>query len=286
MFDFNFLKDIDVVQDLLEITSEEMAKKIGISRMTLHNWKTGTKKITPTNIEAFYSISYKSKIRLNKIKEQLYKEDFSEKNHSILFHGAKTNIEGKLSLAKSKPNNDFGKGFYCGESLEQSAMFVASFPNSSLYIIDFDSSGLTSKRFSVNQDWMLAIAYFRGRLEKFKNSTLVKKIREEISTVDYIIAPIADNRMFEIIDSFIEGEITDEQCTHSLSATNLGNQYVFVSEKALQQAKILEHCYLSEAEKNSYLESKKETSSINNDKVKIARKQYRSKGKYIDEVLV
>ena len=27
---------------------------------------------------------------------------------------------------------------------------------------------------------------------------------------DYIIAPIADNRMFKIIDSFIEGEITDE----------------------------------------------------------------------------
>lgn len=284
MFDYKFLEDIDIVQDLLELDSEEMAQKIGVSRMTLHNWKTGTK--TPSNIEAFYAMAYKSKIRLNKIKEQLYREDFSEKNHSILFHGAKTYIEGELSLEKSKPNNDFGKGFYCGESLEQSAMFVASFPHSSLYIIDFDSSGLTSKTFLVNQEWMLAIAYFRGRLEEFKNSPIIKKNREEIAAVDFIIAPIADNRMFEIIDSFIEGEITDEQCKHSLSATNLGNQYVFVSEKALQQVNLLEHCYVSEAEKNSYLESKRETSSINNDKVKIARKQYRGKGKYIDEVLV
>ena len=36
---------------------------------------------------------------------------------------------------------------------------------------------------------------------------------------------------FEIIDRFIDGEITDVQCQHCLSATNLGKQYVFIGIK-------------------------------------------------------
>lgn len=103
--------------------------------------------------------------------------------------------------------------------------------------------------------------------------------------MDYIVAPIADNRMFEIIDSFIDGEITDVQCQHCLSATNLGNQYVFVSEKALKKVSILERCFLAGEEKNSYLNAKKEFNELNRDKVKIARRQYRGNGKYIEEIL-
>ena len=36
---------------------------------------------------------------------------------------------------------------------------------------------------------------------------------------------------FEIIESFIDGEITDVQCQHCLSATNMGKQYVFIGIK-------------------------------------------------------
>lgn len=43
--------------------------------------------------------------------------------------------------------------------------------------------------------------------------------------------------MFRIIDSFIEGEITDEQCIHCLAATNLGLQYVFKTKKCLESDK-------------------------------------------------
>ena len=91
--------------------------------------------------------------------------------------------------------------------------------------------------------------------------------------------------MFEIIDSFIDGEITDIQCQHCLSATNLGNQYVFVTQKALSQVEILRHCYLCEAEKQSYISARHKDSKVSNDKVKIARKQYRGQGKYIEEIL-
>ena len=91
--------------------------------------------------------------------------------------------------------------------------------------------------------------------------------------------------MFEIIDSFIDGEITDVQCQHCLSATNLGNQYVFVTSKALHHVTLLHYCYLAQAEKNAYLSSKMDEHKISSDKVKLARKQYRGQGNYIEDIL-
>ena len=140
-------------------------------------------------------------------------------------------------------------GFYCGESLEQSAMFVATYPDSSLYMLRFDRSGLVGKEFGVSSDWVLLIAYFRKRLREYADSVVIRELVKQVDGVDYIMAPIADNRMFEIIDQFIDGEITDEQCRHCLSATNLGQQYVFLTEKALRQVRLLERCYLTTAEK-------------------------------------
>lgn len=169
--------------------------------------------------------------------------------------------------------------------MEQSAMFVATHKDSSLYMLRFDPSDLTCKRFSVSREWMLTIAYYRGRLREYQNTEIVRQLSRTMEGIDYVIAPIADNRMFEIIDSFIDGEITDIQCQHCLSATNLGMQYVFVSERALSHITLLERCYLTETEKESYLNARQENFRMNMDKVKLARRQYRNQGEYIEDIL-
>ena len=109
---------------------------------------------------------------------------------------------------------------------------------------------------------MLAISYFRTKIKKYENSKIVKNILKKIKNADYIIAPIADNRMFQIIDEFIEGQITDVQCQHCLSSTNLGLQYVFVTEKSLKNIKILHHCYLANSEKEYYLKNRQQETVI------------------------
>jgi len=283
--EYQVIQDIETVMELKELTMEEFAKELGVSRVTINNWLLGNTDISERNIAAFYEYAFQKGIRLNKIKEQLYIEDLSGGSEVLVFHGAKTGIEGKLSLACSKRKNDFGAGFYCGESLEQSAMFVATFPSSSLYMLKANCENLVKKEFAVNREWMLMIAYFRERLGEYVNTEIIKTLIEELRDVDYIVAPIADNRMFEIIDQFIDGEITDIQCQHCLSATNLGNQYVFISEKALNQVEILERCYLANAEKEAYLLARQESYEMNRDKVKIARKQYRDQGNYIEDIL-
>lgn len=91
--------------------------------------------------------------------------------------------------------------------------------------------------------------------------------------------------MFQIINSFIEGEITDEQCKHCLAATNLGRQYVFITDKAVRNLKILERGYISGSERRFYTQAKSDEAKLGEDKVKLARRQYRGKGKYIDDIL-
>ena len=93
----------------------------------------------------FYEYTFKKGIRLNKIKEQLYLEDMSDTEQILLFHGAKTGIDGMLRLDCSKKKND---------------------------------------------------------------SDIMDNLIPQLQGTDYIIAPIADNRMFEIIDQFIDGELS------------------------------------------------------------------------------
>ena len=205
--------------------------------------------------------------------------------HKLLFHGAKSTIEGELNVHTSRINNDFGQGFYTGESYEQAISFVSGFEKSSVYFLDFDGQNLKCKKYGVDQEWMMTIAYYRGVLESYESHPIVKQIIKESRDCDYIIAPIADNRMFQIINSFIDGEITDEQCKHCLAATHLGMQYIFISDNAIKKVKLIERCYISNEEKEYYRNIRSADAKLGDDKVKLAKIQYRGKGKYIDEIL-
>lgn len=278
-------QDIESVLEITGFTAEELAEELDVSRITISNWINNKNNISEKHMQEFYEYVFKKGIRLNKIKEQFYREDMVKDNEVLLFHGAKTKLEGNLRLDCNKRINDFGDGFYCGESLEQSAMFVATHKRSSLYMVKFDPSDLRGREFKVDREWMLTIAYYRGKLSEYADTETVQQLITANKGVDYIIAPIADNRMFEIIDSFIDGEITDVQCQHCLSATNLGKQYVFISQKALDNVTILERCFLTDSEKESYLTARQENFKMNMDKVKLARKQYRNQGQYIEDIL-
>jgi transcriptional regulator with XRE-family HTH domain len=278
-------QDIESVLEITGLSMENLADELGVSRITISNWVNKKNTVSERHMDEFYRYTFKTGIRLNKIKEQFYREDIVKDKELLLFHGAKTEIQGPISINYNKRINDFGNGFYCGESLEQSAMFVATQRNSSLYMLKFNPKDLICKKYNVDREWMLTIAYFRGRLEDYKDAKIVQNLVDSTRGIDYIVAPIADNRMFEIIDSFIDGEITDVQCQHCLSATNLGMQYVFVSERALSQITLLEKCYLTDLEKEAYLTSRQESFKMNLDKVKLARKQYRNQGDYIEDIL-
>ena len=282
---YNFSKDLQSIREILGLTQNEFAKQIGVEQVTISRNELGKTDPSAKLLESVYTYAFEKNIKINKLKEMLWRDDL-EKNEKILFHGAKSGIDGEIDIHKGRRNNDFGQGFYTGESYEQAISFVSGFEHSSVYYICFDDRNLKCKRYKVDQEWMMTIAYYRGALDEYKNHPSIRKLIEQSRDCDYIIAPIADNRMFQIINSFIDGELTDEQCKHCLAATNLGMQYILISEKAASQAKLIERCYISENEREYYKNVRFEESNLGANKVKLARKQYRGKGQYIDEILV
>ena len=278
-------EDIKLAKEIRNYSDKELAEIFNVRPMTIYRWLHNDSNINDNHLEDIYNGLFSKGLRLNKIKEQFYREEYENKSNIILFHGSKTGIDGKISINKSSDNNDFGKGFYCGENFEQSAMFVSGKEKSSVYILRFNKSNSKGYELKVDREWLLAITCFRDKAGIYKDHPVIKKIRNKISKYDYVVAPIADNKMFDLIDEFINGEITDIQAEHSLSATNLGKQYVFLNDNVLNSIDILQRCYLCNREKEDYLSIRRNSQEINNDKVKSAKRNYRGQGQYIDEIL-
>ena len=282
--DYQFAQDLKAIREILGYSQEELAAELGVQQVTLSRNELGKTRPSGKLMEQVYSFAFRKKIQLNRLKEMLWTENLGD-SYKLLYHGAKGAIEGNLSVRAGRANNDFGHGFYTGESYEQAVSFVSGFERSSVYLLQFDRKDLICRKYEVNQDWMMTIAYYRGTLNRYRDHPAIQKLIDDSRNCDYTIAPIADNRMFQIINSFIDGEITDEQCKHCLAATNLGFQYVITSDKAISHVKLLERCYLSENEKEHYKNIRSSEAKLGDDKVRLSRIKYRGKGKYIDEIL-
>ena len=282
--DYNFDKDFKAIRDVLDISQKEFAKVLDTEQKTISNIESKDSYPSKTIVESAFTYAFKKDVKINKLKELLCRDNLSH-DEKLLFHGSKGEIKGNIDVNFGRGNNDFGQGFYTGESYEQAVSFIYTYDDPSVYFVSFDDSDLKCKRYSVDREWMMTIAYYRETLDKYENHPLIKKIIKESRDCDYIIAPIADNKMFETINEFIEGNLTDEQCKHCLAATNLGMQYVFLTEKAASRLKIVERCYVCDKEREHYKKLKEDYRKLGNDKVKLAKAQYRGVGKYIDEVL-
>ena len=281
--DYRINEDLKLIREMLNLSQEDIADRIHVQKRTIVRIENGDNYPSEDTMGKIYDFAYRKGIRLNAIKEMLYKEE--SPNRKILFHGARSEIEGDISPFHGRENNDFGKGFYCGESSVQASSFVSRFASSSIYVIGFDDTGLKKANFDVNQEWMLAIAYYRGTLDAHKDHPLIRDIVAKVERADYVHAPIADNRMYRIIGQFIDGLITDEQCKHCLAATNLGKQLVFLTEKATSRLEIIERCYLSAAERDALQRIRLLDVNDGDNKVKLALVKYRNQGKYIEEIL-
>lgn len=277
-------EDVSLLRELLNLSQEGLAKDLNVSVVTLNRWESGKTEMSEENLEKYYSYAYSKHIDVNLIKEQFYREEAAA-GTKILFHGAKNEIEGNIRCDASKMSNDFGQGFYMGESFRQAALFISNYPKSSVYAMTFDPKGLKKAEYQVGREWLLTVALYRGKLDNRASSEIVKSLRNKVEKADYVIAPIADNRMFQIIDSFIDGEISDEQCIHALAATDLGKQYVVRSDKAISRITSLERMYLCNEERKNYVTGRNDELASVDNKVRAARIKYRGKGKYIDELL-
>ncbi len=276
--EYKVKEDLEFLMDSQGINVLELSEMSKISRTVL-NEMLNNKVPSIQMCEKFYSYLYNSGYRINKIKEELCKEKYQ----SVLFHGSKNGLE-EIIFNGSRSDCDFGSGFYLGETYRQALSFVCEKEKSSVYAFKCDFDDLKIKRFSCDLDWVLAISYYRGLIDSFKDNEIISKTIFESENCDLIIAPIADNRMFYVMSQFANGEINADVALHSLAASSLGLQYVFKTEKAIKKLTVIDKYYLSLPEKKNSRDALIERSFEIDTKLKLAKREFKN-GLFIEELL-
>ena len=130
----------------------------------------------------------------------------------------------------------------------------------------------------------MVIGVFRGHIDRKdfpKLSELVSKIEQH----DVIKGLIANDRMAYVYTQFVTGAITDVVLQNALQYVKLGNQYVFKTERACRELKIVKIQKLPDAEKNNLLSEKHRTIGNLKTDIENLQKKFRREGRFMDELL-
>lgn len=241
-------KDIDLIGLSLALSRGQLAEALGVPRPTFDRYYYGKNLAPAAFLNLLYGYAFQKKLALAEIKSALAQAELKE-GEIPLWHGSRHSLLGEI-LPVGKKTNDFGSGFYLGENYQQAYLFLYNHPNSNCYEFAFHPAGMLIRHFDLSFEWMVAIAYFRESMpESVRQSSLPKRLAQEIQTSDAVVAPIADNRMFALLSNFFRNLITDEEAIHSLAAIHLGMQYVMKSEKAAKSLRLLSTTFVSDAER-------------------------------------
>lgn len=104
---YNFSKDMRSIREILGLTQSDFADKIGVEQVTISRNELGKTEPTAKLLESVYAFAFSRNIKINRLKEMLWRDNLS-KYDKLLFHGAKSKIEGEIDIHRGRANNDFG----------------------------------------------------------------------------------------------------------------------------------------------------------------------------------
>ena len=159
----------------------------------------------------------------------------------IIYHGSSKIIENPV-YGTGNPNNDYGLGFYCTESIEMAKEWACSneidgYANQ--YTLDIEGLSvlsLTGGQYSI-LNWLFVLLENR----KFRiSSEIAKQAKEyifenfsiEYRQYDVIKGYRADDSYFSFANAFLNNTISIRQLEKAMVLGKLGEQVVLMSERA------------------------------------------------------
>ncbi len=150
-----------------------------------------------------------------------------------LYHGSTEDIT-KIDLSKSKPNKDFGRGFYLSAEKEQ-AEKLAEYKafqfggEPTLNVFEFDERKLS--------DSSIEVLKFDGYSKEWADFVFANrnsKTGESIHNYDIVVGPIANDRVGVQVRRYMEHEISLETFLENLKyMKGVTFQYFFGTETAI-----------------------------------------------------
>ena len=149
----------------------------------------------------------------------------------ILYHGSNMNID-KIDLEMSRPNKDFGKGFYLSESEEQ-AMEMANFKS----VLLGGEPIVTKFEFDVEmmKNSELSVKVFEEYSEEWADFVFANREGREVEQYDIVYGPIANDKVGLQIRKLKDGSIDKTEFLNRLKyMKGITFQYYFGTEKAIK----------------------------------------------------
>lgn len=161
-----------------------------------------------------------------------------------------------ISPYRSRESCDFGQGFYTGDKPDQPKGLIAGWKDHVFYELECYIDDLKIKTFSNdyqgNMDWVLFIGFNRNKAGYRPYKNLDERYECYNEEYDLIIGPIANDKMFQLMERFYSGDLCDKALISGLQQIKLGNQYVFKTTRScdMQHINIRSERKLSESEKS------------------------------------
>lgn len=156
----------------------------------------------------------------------------------ILYHGSNIDIQ-VIELSKSRPNKDFGQGFYLTEDKQQALRMaeqkvLQSGGSPVVNVYEFDETYLTNDT--------LRVKCFEGYTEDWARFILANRNRstkERQHDYDIVIGAIADDKVGVQLFRYMKEYIDLPTLVKKLQYVHLTTQYYFGTEKAIKLLKKL-----------------------------------------------
>lgn len=176
-------------------------------------------------------------------------------NNIIVYHASYAAIED-IDLSFSKPNKDFGQGFYVTTDYEQAKKFAFIISKrrktTTAYINSYlltDINGLDVTAFKdADGEWLKCVSGFRNTIKNNNTKKYEKK--------DIIIGKVADDNTNLVINAYIRGafgELDDKKVTEvvvdRLMTEKLIDQICFKTKRSLKKLKFMKAEALNYAKK-------------------------------------
>ena len=162
-------------------------------------------------------------------------------NKITVYHGS-PKINEKPVFGAGNPQNDYGLGFYCTESVELAKEWACSvetdgFANQyTLDLTDLSVLSLTSGNYNI-LNWLFVLLENRkfrigGAIAKQAKSYIFENFAIDYQSYDFIKGYRADDSYFSFANAFLNNTISIAQLERAMVLGKLGEQIVLMSEKA------------------------------------------------------
>jgi len=144
----------------------------------------------------------------------------------IFYHGSFLEVE-KPDLIHSRPNVDFGRGFYVTPLYEQAVKWCGKFKRRG-------KNGIISRYgYDESQESKLKILKFDSYSEVWLDFILNCRSGKDLTDYDLIVVGVANDKVFNTVELFYDGLIDKTEAINRLRYEKPNLQNCFRTEKAL-----------------------------------------------------